>query len=72
MNEKSPRIVELVGLAGTGKTTLAQALRQCSNRIWVGEQPNFRRIGHIPFFAWNVLVMLPTFTKKYEGVEKRL
>lgn len=65
MNERSPRIIEMVGLAGAGKTTLAKALCQISNRIYICEHPNFHKIEHIPFFAWNSLLMLPTFTRLY-------
>jgi len=67
MNKNPPRIVELVGLAGAGKTTLAQALRQCNKRIWIGEHPYFRKLDQFPFFAWNTALMLSTFTRLYSN-----
>ena len=54
-------VVELVGPAGAGKTSLVQALKQHSNRVQVGTPPYFRRIGHMPFFVKNTLLLLPTF-----------
>jgi len=65
MTSKPPRIVELVGVAGAGKTTLAKALSQSSKRIIHGHHPYFRKVEHIPFFAWNTLLMMPTFIHLY-------
>jgi shikimate kinase len=58
--ERPPLVVELVGPAGAGKTTLAQALKQRSKRILIGTAPQIRRVGHIPFFARNSLLLVPT------------
>lgn len=57
--------MELVGVAGTGKTTLAHTLSQRTKRITLGEHPYFRKVEHIPFFIWNTLVMVPTFIRLY-------
>jgi thymidylate kinase len=58
--ERPPLVVELVGPAGAGKTTLARALKQRSRRILIGTAPRIRRVGHIPFFARHTLPLLPT------------
>jgi cytidylate kinase len=58
--KRAARVVELTGLAGAGKSTIAQALRQYSYQVLVQEPPYFRRIRDIPFFAWNTFLLLPT------------
>jgi cytidylate kinase len=49
------RIVEIVGLAGTGKTTLWHALSHRNDFIYPGNFPDVREIADIPFFLWNGL-----------------
>jgi deoxyadenosine/deoxycytidine kinase len=60
---KPPRIVELVGVAGAGKTTLAHTLSTNTNRIILCDHPYFRNVSDIPFFTWNTLMMAPVFIK---------
>jgi len=53
-------VVELVGPAGAGKTSLVTALVQRDQQIQAGIPPYFRRTEDIPFFARNSLLFLPT------------
>jgi thymidylate kinase len=55
MNNKDPRIVEIVGVAGAGKTTLCQALNCGNKAIHLGNFPDVRKISNAPFFIWNGL-----------------
>ena len=57
---RAARIVELTGLAGAGKSTIAATLGQCSHQILLEEPPYFRRLPDISFFAWNTFLLLPT------------
>jgi adenylate kinase family enzyme len=54
-------VVELVGPAGAGKTTLAKTLVQRNNRIHACTPPYFRRIENLPFFVKSTLLFLPAF-----------
>lgn len=54
-----PLIVELVGLAASGKTTLARALSQCDENILVGADLALRNVKHIPIFVSTVPVLWP-------------
>jgi deoxyadenosine/deoxycytidine kinase len=66
-------IVELVGPAGAGKTTLAKALKQSSDRIRTISQPSFRKIECIPFFLKNAFLLSPNcFYHWFENRGKRL
>lgn len=62
----APLVVELAGPAGAGKTTLLQALCQRSHKILISEQPQLRKIGQIPFFLGNAIVLLPTLFRLWQ------
>ena len=53
MNNMIPRIVEIVGPAGAGKTTLCHALSHGNKSIHLGNFPDVRKISDAPFFIWN-------------------
>lgn len=54
-----PRLVEIVGPAGAGKTTLSQVLSQRSDQLHLANFPNVRNILNSPFFIWNALQIAP-------------
>jgi broad-specificity NMP kinase len=60
MPNRSYRIIELVGPAGAGKTSLARVLSEYSEITLVKETPYYRRFRDIPFFIKNTLLILPT------------
>jgi shikimate kinase len=63
VNKVVPRIVEIVGLAGAGKTTLCQALTCNSRLIQVSNFPDVRKISAAPFFIWNALQIFPALLR---------
>jgi hypothetical protein len=58
MDSTLPRIVEIIGPAGAGKTSLCHVLSQ-SKSIHPGNFPDVRRISNAPFFIWNGLQVSP-------------
>ena len=62
-----PTLVELVGSAGAGKSSLTRALNQCSERIAIGTYPEFRRIELIPFLVRSAHLLLLTFLRQYRN-----
>ncbi|MHC4103452.1 MAG: AAA family ATPase [Planctomycetota bacterium] len=64
IKQKSPFIVELVGPAGAGKTTLARALGQRDERIRIGAELELRKMKHIPIFLANASFLLPVFLRR--------
>lgn len=48
--EEVPRVVEIVGPAGAGKSTICNLLRQSSSMIQLGEFPSVRKLSCAPFF----------------------
>lgn len=62
MSEKKyPYFVELVGLAGAGKSTLAAALVNQMEKVEVLQPPDLHAARDLPFFLRNSIAMLPTF-----------
>lgn len=56
-------VVEVAGLAGAGKTTLALALRQCDEHFMVGVP--LPRTGYLPFVVSIMRFFLPVFLRQY-------
>lgn len=56
-------VVEVAGLAGAGKTTLALALHQSAEHFMVGI--HLRRAGYLPFVASITRFFLPVFLRQY-------
>lgn len=54
------QIIELVGPAGAGKTTLTRKLLECFGSVLKGEDIALRRKGHLPIFLRHIPVLLPT------------
>ena len=59
IQQKPALIVELVGLAGTGKTTLARALSQRDDRICVSADLALLKKKHIPIFIRTIPSLWP-------------
>lgn len=56
---KSQLIAEVAGLAGAGKTTLIQALRQRDSKLLIGAELELRKKGSLPVFIRISPYMLP-------------
>jgi shikimate kinase len=65
--KRPPLVVEFVGPAGAGKTTLSQAMSRRSKKILIGAPPDVRSVADIPFFARNALLLMPTLLRLYQN-----
>ncbi len=57
--DRCPRVVEFIGLAGSGKSTLTTALLKNTNGTVAVVPPYFREMRDIPFFVVNAIRALP-------------
>ncbi|KPK24962.1 MAG: hypothetical protein AMJ70_00285 [Dehalococcoidia bacterium SG8_51_3] len=64
IKQESSLIVELIGLAGAGKTTVSRALSQRDERIQVAADLELRKKEHIPIFVGNAPSLLPVFLRR--------
>jgi thymidylate kinase len=71
-NNKFTRIVEIVGPAGAGKTTLCQALSGRNESIYPSNFPDVRAISDAPFFIWNGLQISPALLSLPKHNSRRL
>jgi adenylate kinase family enzyme len=69
---KTPRVVEVIGPAGAGKTTLCQALDQYQERIRLEDFPDVRKISDAPFFIGNGLSLAPTLMRLSQPGSRQL
>jgi shikimate kinase len=56
--KNQPQIIEIIGPAGAGKTTLVRALSQTNERFRSGFR--LRRIEYLPLFVAKTFLLLPT------------
>jgi uridine kinase len=56
-------IIEIIGPAGSGKTTLAKALGQHDNIKLIEYPPYYRKYKDLPFFTRNTVETIPTILK---------
>jgi len=71
MNNMSAHIVEFVGPAGVGKTTLCHALSRCED-IQLSNFPDVRKISNAPFFVWNGLQISPALLSLRRHISRKL
>jgi deoxyadenosine/deoxycytidine kinase len=57
------QVVEIVGPAGAGKTTLYQALNSRTESIRLGNFPDVRKIPDAPFFISNGIQLIPNLLR---------
>ena len=57
-------IMELVGPAGAGKTTLSRALSQRSDAIQIGSEIELRKLKYLPVFLSTTISLLPIFLRQ--------
>lgn len=58
--QKKPRVIEIIGPAGAGKTTLYNELNKYPGQIHLGKLPNPRKINNAPLFFWYGIQLIPT------------
>ena len=61
--QKTVLMVELVGPAGAGKTSVCRCLRQRDANAVIGEDLELRKRANIPIFIENVVSLLPVFAR---------
>lgn len=66
------RVVEIVGPAGAGKTTLCQALDCYSEHVRLENFPDVRKVANAPFFISNGLRLLPSLLGLYRPNSRQL
>ncbi len=66
------RVIELIGPAGAGKTTLYQALGCYTDLIQLENFPNVRKVADAPFFILNGLCLIPSLRQLYDKNSRQL
>ncbi len=61
LTNASPVIVELVGLAGAGKTTLSRLLSRDREGVQIAPDIELRKLAHIPVFVQHISDWLPLY-----------
>ena len=69
---EKPRVVEIVGPAGAGKTTIYQALDCHHESIRLENFPDVRKIAAAPFFISNGLQLIPSLIRLYRPSSRLL
>ncbi len=64
-------IIEIIGPAASGKTTLSQALPSRTSQVKIETPPTFREPRNIPFFSRNIFSILPCLPQIYTRKDHR-
>jgi hypothetical protein len=72
IGQETPRVVEVVGAAGVGKTTLCQALNCYNEHIRLNNFPDVRKLADAPFFVRNALQLAPPLLRLYQYNSRQL
>ena len=70
--EGKTRVVEIIGPAGAGKSTLCQLLAQSSDHLQLQNFPDVRNIKDAPFFIANGLQLTPSLLRLYRPGSRHL
>jgi hypothetical protein len=70
--KKIPRVVEIIGPAGAGKTSLYHALDKYEDRIWLSDFPDVRKLTNAPFFVRYGLQLVPTILRLHQRSSRQL
>jgi deoxyadenosine/deoxycytidine kinase len=70
--QKIPRVVEIIGPAGAGKTTLYKALSGYPEQIRLSGFPNIRKAADAPFFIRYGLQLIPSLFRLNRRSSRRM
>lgn len=70
--QKTPRVVEIIGPAGAGKSTLYKALGDYPEHIRLSDFPDVRKIADAPFFIKYGLQLVPSLFRMYQRTSRQL
>jgi thymidylate kinase len=66
------QVVEIIGPAGAGKSTLCQLLSQYTNAIQLQNFPDVRKVKDVPFFILNGFQLMPDLFHLYRPGSRQL
>jgi len=70
--QRKPRVVEIIGPAGAGKTTLYNELSRYSDCIQLSNFPDVRKFANAPFFIVYGLQLIPSLLRISQSNDRQL
>jgi thymidylate kinase len=69
---KIRRVMEIIGPAGAGKTTLYRALKAHEEQVVLSDFPDVRKLSAAPFFIRYCLGLVPTLARIYQRPSRQV